>query len=365
MSQPIATPLLIDVGLLVHYENPIDGLRQAVDAFVAGRGATGEELGQAWTKFKIEREAMHLSIKTLKALKSNVGRFVAGQEKTALSAIKRDDVMTWLQNPEWGPRTFNSYLTSLDTFFKWCVATERLGKSPTAAIPKIKAKQMPDIDEPPTILHLDQVKALLRATGETDKGLIPYVALGLFAGLRPQREDGQITWGDIDGTVFVRGLHAKNRQQRHVRIHPTLRAWLDLKGDLPPKDLRRRFERVRIAAGLIAVKVRTRKKKKGKGVTKIGQKITWTGWDQDCLRHTFASRALPVFGAEKTVEQLGSGDYETLFKHYGSLVTREDAQEFWNLTPEKVLGSQWLSRHLHPAFNRGLLPECTLGSTLE
>ena len=81
-----------------------------------------------------------------------------------------------------------------------------------------------------------------------------------------------------------------------MTIHPTLRAWLDLGGDLPPINLRRRFEVVREAAGLIR-----REKRVGKR-----DKITPTGWVQDCLRHTFASNYLPEFGVEKTVEaQIG------------------------------------------------------------
>ena len=62
-----------------------------------------------------------------------------------------------------------------------------------------------------------------------------------------------------------------------------------------------------------------------------------TGWAQDCLRHTFASNYLPMFGAEKTIAALGHGDYDMLFGHYRALVRPEVAAEFWSaLTPELV-----------------------------
>src|SRR5579859_3682108 len=107
-----------------------------------------------------------------------------------------------------------------------------------------------------------------------------------------------------------------------------LKLWLDLGGDYQPKNLRRRFEKVREIAGLIRrEKVPGRERK---------QAIA-TGWEQDCLRHTFASHYLPMFGVEKTVAALGHGDYDTLFQHYRTLVTPRDAESYWDeLTPTIV-----------------------------
>jgi hypothetical protein len=95
-------------------------------------------------------------------------------------------------------------------------------------------------------------------------------------------------------------------------VHPVLADWLELGGDLPPKNLRRRFEAVRKAAGLLET------------------------WQQDCMRHTFASYSLASHGAEKTVSALGHGDYDMLFQHYRALVNQEQARKFWELTPEFV-----------------------------
>ena len=69
---------------------------------------------------------------------------------------------------------------------------------------------------------------------------------------------------------------------------------------------------------------------------KISKRIIETGWRQDCLRHTFASHFLPVFGAERTLEELGHGNYEMLLGHYRKLVTKPESDAFWSLTPEEV-----------------------------
>lgn len=288
-------------------------LRRALQSHRTNRAKTpaSVHLSAAFERFMAEKSKSRLAHRTLTALKSNVGRFIQGRESMSLGDITRVDVMDWLNRAEWGPRTLNRYLTSIQTFFRWCAANEWIPRSPAATIPKVPARQMPDIDTPPAILTIPQCSALLRAVLSMDKPLAPYVAVCLFAWLRPEREAGRLNWGDIrNGRIEIRGLHAKDRQRRLVNVTPVLEKWLAIGGDLPPKNLRRRLRRVRIAAGL--------------------------NWVQDCLRHTFASNCMPVFGADVTREQLGHGDFDMLFRHYRELVSPEAAAVFWNLTPDAV-----------------------------
>jgi hypothetical protein len=316
-------------------------VREAVDFYRSRRDVARRNLtvGAAWEKFMQEKEAELISPKSKKALKSNVGRFVLGREMLLLRSITREDLLGYLRRPEWGPRTFNTYLISLSTFFLWCVKVEYLEKAPTETIDPIDEKRLPDLDTPPVIIGLDQSEALLRATLQTDPGLTRFVALCLFAGLRPEREAPKVLQSDIfNGVVRVRGLHAKDRQRRDVEIHPTLQAWLDLGGDVNAKNLRKRFERVREAAGLIRIERATGKGKTRRLVDgKLRKKIVNTGWAQDCLRHTFASNWHATYGAERTIKQLGHGNYDMLFGHYLNLVSRDAAERFFSLTPEFVI----------------------------
>jgi hypothetical protein len=307
-------------------------LREAVDSYRSNRSRVSRvvKIGEAYNTFLGEMKAALISEKSIKAYRSNVGRFIAGRDLLPLSSITRDDVLNYLRRPEWGPRTFNTYLISLNSFFRWCVKVEYLAKSPAATINKIDERRMPDLDEPPAILTVDQCESLLRAVLQYDAGLVPYVAVGLFAGLRPDREAAKLARGDIfNGAIRVLGLHAKDRQRRDVEIHPTLQAWLDLGGDFNPKNLRKRLARVREAAGLIRLEKVEGKQRK---------RVVYTGWAQDCLRHTFASNYLQIYGAEKTIKQMGHGDYQMLFSHYRALVTQAQAEGFWQLTPANIIG---------------------------
>lgn len=277
-------------------------------------------VSKEYTDFMEEKERARISNRTKKALKSNVGRFVDKYGTRQLRSIDRADALDFLKPYEKSPRTWNSYLTSLKTFFRYSVTLGHLAQSPLATISKIDERRMDDLDKEPAILSFDQCKTLLKATLDNHKELAPYVALCLFGGLRPEREAGRIIKQDINGEVLVRGLHAKDRQRRHVKIHATLQKWLDLGGDLPAKNLRKRWENVRLKSGLV-------KEVDGKLV----------GWQQDCLRHTFASAWLAMHGAESTIQQLGHGDYDMLFGHYRTLMTKEAAERIFSLTPDAVL----------------------------
>lgn len=285
-------------------------LRAALDAYHPEQVAISRRVQQAYDDFMAEKRRQLVSKRTEHALKSNVGRFVKTCSGRNLVEVKHSDVMAWLEGRK--GRTFNSYLTSLNTFFRWCVKMKLLKENPAGTIDKINTRRMADLDEPPAVLTLDQCKRLLVATLKHDKGLVRYVSTCLLAGLRPEREAAKLDPADIDGSIHVRGLTAKSRQARYVEVIPALREWLKLKGDYPLKNLRRRFKAVRVKAGL------------------------YEGWQQDCMRHTFASAFYAVHGAERTIAALGHGDYEMLFNHYRRLMKREDAEKILALTPKAV-----------------------------
>ena len=337
----LATMDLVSLKALVHESNLAGvSLRGAFEFFLQNQSVATNTMrvGQAYSLWVGELKIRRISKSTMSGYTSNVGRFVTERATAPLVSITRDEVSAWLANPEWSPNTYNSYLTSLNTFFKWCADTGKIVKAPTATLKKIKRSAMPNHDQSPVILDADKAKRLLRATMTRDPGLLPYVVTGLFGGLRPESEAEKLPACDVNGQILVRGTHAKDRKRRYVEIHPTLKAWLDLGGDFatvdgdkikPVKNLRKRFELIREAAGLIRIE----REGLGRQQTK---KIVNTGWADDCLRHSFASHYLPAFGAEKTTAQLGHADYAMLFQHYRALVTNDDAAAYWSLTPGVV-----------------------------
>ncbi|SVC96106.1 uncharacterized protein METZ01_LOCUS348960 [marine metagenome] len=148
----------------------------------------------------------------------------------------------------------------------------------------------------------------MAAATSQDPGMVPYLALGIFAGVRPE-ELMRLGWEDITTHgVSINGHKAKTRQRRLITISENLKGWLSLGGDLPPKSRRRRLEALRQASGV--------------------------PWGHDIMRHSFASYHLAYHGSpDRTAHELGHRDTQMLYRHYRQLVTREAAKAFWAIRP--------------------------------
>lgn len=195
-------------------------------------------------------------------------------------------------------------------------------------------------DKEPPVIDAKTATNLLRVAFETrdlptsqpgpDRiGLLPEIVLGLFAGLRPS-EIHRLNWHDIEiaktrGTVNIR----KSKTQagvRNITLSAVAVEWLRLcprkreasqNGDAIhiSRNLRRRWERLKARAGILR-------------------------WDQDCLRHTFASVDFRLKqNAGRTRAMLGhaTSDEGTLFGHYRALMSETEARRISRLTPAAVL----------------------------
>ena len=231
--------------------------------------------------------------------------------------VSRKDVETWLDESEWQPVTKRSYLINLRTFFEFA---KRRGWSKVNPCDGIDAILLDD--KPPGILTVDQCRTLLGRCLKMDPKLAPFIAVQLFGGLRPV-EARQLAKSEIgEDFLEVTGRKAKTRQRRLVSLNDTLKAWLAVGGDLPPKNWRRRLRRVRFDWA----KDPASKKGKKKWVAAVP-------WSHDCLRHSFVSYHLAKFkDAARTALEAGHSE-TVLFKHYRELVKPKDAEAFWALRP--------------------------------
>jgi integrase len=174
---------------------------------------------------------------------------------------------------------------------------------------RVPAVDLPRLELPPPCIHSpEEAGRLLAAAAAEDLSVCRFLALGYFAGLRPAeiarlREDNLARdW------IEVPAVAAKTRTRRIVTANETLQAWLALGGSLPVRNLVRRLDRVREAAGV--------------------------PWGHDVVRHTFASYHLAQHqSADRTAFELGHGSTQMLFRHYREAVTPEAAARFWALRP--------------------------------
>ncbi len=268
---------------------------------------------------EIERRALEDGIREFLAVKESSGkrkRYV-GQLRYTLNdlatklglsgfveSIQRTQIESWLDRPEWKASTRRSQFINAQTFFSFALDRKWTTQNPCEKIERIVLE-----DKPPGILTVDQCAALMSSAQKIQPGLLPYLTLALFCGIRPE-EIFRLEWSEVDvgrGFVEIKAHKSKTRARRLVTLSENAKAWLKLGGDIPPTNWQDRLGYVRKDAGV--------------------------PWSHDCLRHSFVSYALPIRGISQTAMDAGHSE-SILFQHYRELVTRAESEKFWSILPK-------------------------------
>lgn len=247
-------------------------------------------------------------------LRSRLNIFAAQFDGKMVATITSAEIDDWLRSLKVSAVTRNHYRRLIVLAFNFAVQRGYAKHNPAKETAKAKERKA-DIG----ILGVTQAAQLLESAAPE---VLPYIALGLFAGLR-RAEIERLDWSEIDfesGLIKVTAQNAKTAQQRYVKMQPSLREWLmpvrAHKGRVTPEDFRRRFDEARLAAGI-------------------------TQWPDNALRHSFASYHLAHFdNSALTAADLGHHDSRITFKHYRQLVKPKEAERFWSIKPataEKVV----------------------------
>ena len=257
--------------------------------------------------------------------RSVLTRFAKGRETGRVCDVKHEDVFRFVNNPDWRATTRNGYITRLQKFFSYCSKRGWLAIDPMKAVDDFKITDK----SAAAILTVEQSRCLLHAAQRTNGklGLMPYFALGLFCGLRPQFELRKMTWANVfiaEGFCAVDAATSKGERHRNVTLPPAAIAFLKLGGDLP--------------AGSISFITRARKLVVAEA-NRIAKerKVPTIQWKQDVMRHTFASHHYnrPRATAEETKREMGhSRASQVLFDAYQARVRPADALAFWEIKPE-------------------------------
>ena len=151
-----------------------------------------------------------------------------------ISSVTTADLQTWFDSMRVAPETLRSMHKAVNTLMAFAEKRAYLakGSNPMHGTEPVRGGTVGEIG----IITVDEMKHLL-ATAPA--GLVPFLAIGAFAGLRVS-EIERIEWKDIDlpgGWIVVAADRAKTAQRRLVPIQPNLSAWLNLhKGKGPVAD---------------------------------------------------------------------------------------------------------------------------------
>jgi integrase len=257
----------------------------------------------------------NLRPRTITDLEQRLNTFASDFGESRLSEITLDELKEWVNDEQLGMRTRINYLTKLSQLYGF--ALRRPEKWVDANLTEMIHR--PAVEETkPEIFSVEQAKALL--THANEFGMLPYIALGLFAGLR-SAEMLRLDAKDIifENQIIKIGADvAKKRAQRNVDMQPALVGWLQ-----PCAQTLK-------MGGPIVDQSRFRKNKEllldVAGIEK---------WPENGLRHSFASYHLAAFNnSDSTAYQMGHRSTELVHRYYKALVLKSDAERFWNLRPE-------------------------------
>lgn len=250
-----------------------------------------------------------LSTRYIGQLRSDLTRFGKAFSKP-IAEITTEELDEWIRSVGSAPRTRNNFRTSLNTFFAYCRRNGYLSKHlPTEAegVGRVKVR-----DHRIRVLTPKEMTKLLK---KATKEMIPFIAIGGFAGLR-SAEIQRLNWADImleRGWIEVRPENAKTATRRLVPISDNLKAWLQpLAGSGPVLKWREIWRDV-IA---LAKKLKIR-------------------WEQNILRHSAISYRVASTNDVNRIALESGNTPAIIFKHYRELVMPEDSEAWWSIMPKK------------------------------
>ncbi len=248
--------------------------------------------------------------KTAVDLRYRLGVFSKTFGTRKLSEITLEELKAWLDNPTLSARSKIHNATKLSQLYNYAI---RQGWAESNLVKRITRPSVEDVA--PGILTPQQAARLLEYADKHQ--LLPYVAIGLFAGLR-SAELHRLGWSAVklsERCIIIGAEVAKKRSRRVVEINDTLAAWLAVcakpSGEVVPLyNLTRSMHKLAKAAGLSPEVAAQR-----------------------FAAQLSASYHLAQHGdATKTAFQMGN-DPVVVHQSYKALVSNGDIQRYWSLRP--------------------------------
>ena len=254
--------------------------------------------------------------KTISDLRHRLNQFALTFGQRQLDDIALPEIEAWINDPALSARSRINYATKASQLYNYAI------NHGWAEVNRVDRISRPTADDKePGILTVEQAEAMLEHAPKLR--LLPYVALGLFAGLR-STETLRLDWAAVkfeDRSIIVGAEVAKKHSRRVVEINDTLAAWLrphvKKKGPVFSRSLFcRQFMKLRKNAEI-------------------------DPWPSNALRHSFGSYHLAAYGdAIRTAGIMGHRGASMLHNHYKALVTKGDAEKFWALRPKEKAKSK-------------------------
>jgi integrase len=226
-----------------------------------------------------------------------------------LASVTTDDVRHVIARMKWKPLNQRNYIRDWGMCFRRAVRFNYLESNPIDQLvrPRVARSE-------PAIYTVAEARQLLELARTEFTELLPFISIGLFAGVRVE-EMRRMDWSMIDlqhGFISLKSSVTKSGEPRDIEIMPNLQQWLKLCGKavgpiMPQTGFRQWVDALFRGAGF--------RRRNG-------------------LRHSFASYFLAITcSPEKTQMALGQQTPSVLFRHYRQVVRPGEASAYWTISP--------------------------------
>lgn len=255
-------------------------------------------------------------------LRAKLNRLGADYGERLVSEITSANLDSWLEGLKVAAVTRNGFRRVLIVFFEWSrrkgYCDDNAARLTEAAT--VKGKRV-------EIFTPAEIRVILNAAPPE---LVPVIALGAFAGLRPE-EIRRLDWRQVNllrGRIEIDAETSKTASHRYVPINATLRQWIEpsakAAGPVAPINFYRRL-------WMFHNTLAKADKKNGRPAVE---------WKNNGLRHSFASYSLAAEqDAARVALWLGHTSPTMTFKHYRERVEGEAAEDWFAVIPEDAGGT--------------------------
>ncbi len=248
--------------------------------------------------------------RTVQDLQHRFARFSNTFGNRQLASIEIEELQAWLDSCAPSPRSRINYATKVSQLYNYAIRHQWAENNLTDTL------TWPSAEDKPVEVFTPQEAAVLLEHGD-DFGLLAFVAIGLFAGLR-SAELLRLNWSAVklaEQCIMVDAHAAKKRSRRVVEINDTLAAWLGKCGKTQGRIVETTEDGITGLLNRLA---------KAAGLPK---------WKHNGLRHSFATYHLALHGDPvKTAFQMGNSPV-VVHNHYKGLVSNGDVKTYWSLRP--------------------------------
>ena len=252
----------------------------------------------------------HWTPDDLRDTKSRCLKFAEKFGSSWAAEITSDDIHNWLEDQklETSAQNRKNHRKALSKLFSYAKTKKYCPTNPVRDVPGVKVPK-----KRPAILSPEQIQTLLDGAPIE---LIPYIAIGAFAGLRPT-EAQRCRWQDIrpDGQIDVRE-DDQHDPVRHADVSVNLAKWLSLakcsSGSVAPADADRKT--ANLAREL---------------------KVIEGNWPQDLLRHSFGTAHACLYQDLPQTAFLMGNSVPTIKAKYLKAIPQKTALEWWKISPQK------------------------------